>query len=474
MSAPQPEANVLHLGSTPARTVLKLAWPTILEQIAFTLLQFADTAMVGALGADCTAAIGIAAPLTWLIGGLTAAVGVGFSVQVAQRIGAGEYAAAEDVIRQVFLLSLLLGGLLTGLCLLAAPVFPALMGAEPQVIPHAAAYLSAISFSALVNMLEVSVSSVLRCMGNTRAPMAANLTAILANIVLNYLLIFPPHTVTLGSAVLAVPGMNMGVAGAAWGTVIAIGISAALVLTAVLSPKSALRLRLHGGLRFTAPVLQRAARIGLPVVLERAATSIGQILFLRLVATMGTVAVASHHLAVSAESISYLPAFGFSVAATTLVGQAVGAGLPEESRRFGNISARMGLICMTASGVVLFLLAGPLISLFSPDPAVISLGRDLLRIVAFAQPMQAWAIVYSGALRGAGNSRWAFYISLLGVWGVRLGLSALSVLVFGAGLRTAWVVMVLDLTFRGVVSRRYWNRAGYSGAPDPSERFGTE
>ncbi len=458
----QPSVNVLHLGKTPTRTVLKLAWPTILEQIAFTVLQFTDTAMVGALGAAYSAAVGISSPFFWMVNGLIGAASTGFSIQVAQAVGAGDHPKAQRVLQHSFVVCLGIGGLACAACFGFSFFFPALMGAQPEVLPMARDYMMVLSLSTLFNAFEMSSSSSLRCMGNTRAPMAANLVAIVLNIGVNYLLIFPTHTVTLGGGSFTVWGAGMGVAGAAWGTTVSIGVAGILVFLPLISKNNPLRLVLDRQLlQFERPVLDAALRLGVPVALERGITSLGQIFFLRIVSSLGTVAVAAHHIAVSAEGLSYLPAFGFSVSATTLVGQAVGANLPQESKRFGNISARLGLLCMTATGVILFVFSDGLMSLFTPDAAVIALGGQVLRVVAFAQPMQAFSIIYSGALRGAGNSRWPFYISLVGVWGIRLVLGCLFVFVLHLGLAGAWLAMLIDLCFRGVASWRRFARGGW-------------
>ena len=453
--------NVLELGKTPASTVLKLSWPTILEQIAFTVLNFADTAMVGVLGAACTAAVGITAPVLWLVNGIIAAVSVGFSVQVAQDVGAGDLDRASSVIRQAFVFSALSGGALTLICFLLTPVLPALMGAEDQVLPLAGQYFGVVCFSFFFNSLETVMAATLRCMGNTRTPMTANIIAIVLNIFLNWLFIFPPLTVQIGGNSFTIPRAGMGPAGAALGTVLSIGAATVLILLPLLRGKSGLKLSLGGKFSFDGPVLVRAAFLGIPVALERITMSLGQVAYLRIVSTMGTTAVAAHHLAVQAESLSYLPSFGFSVAATTLVGQSVGASQPEKGLNFGRIAVHMGFACMSVTGVVLFVVAAPIISIFTRDAAVIALGASLLRVVAFAQPGEAWANIYTGALRGAGDSRWPFYINLVGVWGIRVLLAVIFVFGFGLGLQWVWVAMFADLTFRGIVCRRRFLRQNW-------------
>ena len=139
----------------------------------------------------------------------------------------------------------------------------------------------------------------------------------------------------------------------------------------------------------------------------------------------------------------------------------MGASQPEKGLNFGRIAANMGFACMSVTGVLLFVLAAPIISIFTRDAAVIALGASLLRVVAFAQPGEAWANIYTGALRGAGDSRWPFYINLVGVWGIRVLLAVIFVFGFGLGLQWVWVAMFADLTFRGIVCRRRFLRQNW-------------
>ena len=454
-------ANVLELGRTPAHTILRLSWPAILEQIAFTVLNFADTAMVGVLGAVYTAAVGITAPIIWLTGGIIAAVSVGFSVQVAQRVGSGELEDAGRAAAQSLLAAMAAGLLLLGLGLAVTPYLPGWLGAQPEVIPMASQYFFVMCFSFFANSLVVTISSVLRCVGDTKSPMWANMLAIVVNIVFNYLFIYPTHTLTLFGRSVTVWGAGLEVAGAALGSVLAIVVAVLLLLPPLLGNRRGLHITLAAVLRPHRPTLRRAWELGLPVFCERVTLALGQVAFMRIISGLGTTALAAHHLAVQAESLSYMPAFGFSIAATTLVGQSIGAGDPQRARTFGRLAANMSAGLMGITGAVLFFGGGWLVSLFTRDAAVISLGHALLCIVAFAQPPQAYAIAYAGALRGAGDSRWPFYINLVGVWGIRVLLCALFVFGFGWGLRSAWIAMLADLAFRGAVCRkRFLNSVG--------------
>lgn len=447
-------ANVLNLGRTPSATVLKLSWPSILEQMAFTVLNFADTAMVGVLGAVFTAAVGITAPVLWLANGIIAAVSVGFSVQVAQLVGSGDLPRASKVASQSLSISLLAGVIIAAVGMLISPFLPIWLGAEGEVIPLASQYFIIMSLCCFFNSMQVNLSSILRCTGDTTSPLAANSTAIVLNVLLNWLFIFPARDISLFGQSFHIWGAGLGVAGAAWGSLLATAVATLMLVKPMLDGRRGIKLSMADTLHFDREILTRAKELGVPVGLERITLSLGQVVFIRMVSTMGTSAVAAHHLAIQAESLSYMPSFGFSMAATTLVGQSIGSADPARARRFGRIASNMGAVCMAATGLLLFAFAEPIIGLFTRDLAVIALGGILLRIVAFAQPMEAYATIYAGALRGAGDSKWPFYINLVGVWGFRIGLSVIFVFAFGWGLPALWVAMLCDLTFRGIVCRK--------------------
>lgn len=203
---------------------------------------------------------------------------------------------------------------------------------------------------------------------------------------------------------------------------------------------------------FDKEIYSGACSVGIPIALERLTISIGQIAYMRIISGMGTMYVAAHHLANQAESLSYLPCFGFSVAATTLVGQAMGAKDYESARRFGSIAAKIGIAMSLVASAILFFGGKPIISVFSSDPVIINMGGNLLKIVALGQQFQAASIIYAGGIRGTGESRAPFYIGLTGIWGIRIVLCLIFVFVFKMKLYAAWVAMLIDMIYRGYLT----------------------
>lgn len=429
--------------------ILLLAWPAIVEQLMITLVQYVDTAMVGSLGSVATAAVGLTASTTWLFGGMFNAASIGFSVQVAQHLGAGRQKQARDVTWQALRFVGIFGLLMGSIAFALSFPLPAMLGAEAAVQPQASLYFRIIACTMPFTLGANMFSAILRCAGDTRTPMVLNLMINILNVILNFFFIYPSRTLTVFGSSLSVWGAGWGVGGAAFAS----GCSTALVfflfIMVLIRRPSPVQMKWAERCGFRKDCLLAVWRLGLPAALERATLCVAQIVITAVITGIGTVAVAANHLAVTAESISYLPASGVAVAGTTLVGQAMGAGRKDLAKRFARMVSWMGIAIMTLGGAVLFTLAPQLIMIFSKDPEVISLGAQVLRIVAFAEPLFGASIVASGALRGAGDSRGPFYISLATMWGVRITLSLL--LAGQLGLVGVWLAMAAELCARGLI-----------------------
>lgn len=444
--------SVLNLGKTPVHTVLLLAWPAILEQLMFTMLHYVDTAMVGAVGAQATASVGISASSMWMINGFFAAVGIGFSIQVAHAIGATDYNRARSVVRQSVLAVLLLGALATVLCQMIGGPLPLWLGIEPALADDASAYFKILTSVMLLHMGSAVFSAILRCGGDTKTPMILNAITNILNIILNTLFIFPTKVYSTFLGEFTLPGLGMGVRGAALASAISMGIVGALLLLCVFRLRGELKIDFHQDWRFDAPVWRSAAFYGIPAAFERIAVAAGQMVFTTFVSRLGTIALASHTLANAAESISYLPATGVSYAATTLVGQAKGAGDRKVATKFARISMIIGIVMLTFMGVLLFFGSNWLISIFTRDLAVIALGGAVLKIEALVQPLFGAEIVLAGAMRGGGDARFQLWIGLLCTCVVRLVVAYVLAFGFGMGLYGIWCGMAADIGLRGVLN----------------------
>lgn len=445
-------------GSNPRMKVMwHLSWPAIIEQVLATMVSYVDTAMVGVLGAAATASVSVNASSIWLINGILAGIGVGYSVQVSNAIGAEDDARARRIIRQGILATVVCGMAALLLFQLLAPFIPVWLGAEPSVRPTATAYLRWYTLCMPFAAASAIFSAILRCMGNTKTPLIFNFSANLINLVLNFFLIYETRTVTVGGFSLTVPGAGLGVAGAAIASAVAWAFAGSMLLYAGIRQGPRFQVRFREGFRPDSSIIQMALHLGLPSALERATINLGQIVMTALVASIGTVALAANQIATTTEGLCYLPAYGISYASVALVGQSVGARSAENARAYGSLSAKVALVLCTGLAVLLFLFAPALASLFNSDPQVVEQSALMLRIVCFAEPFFALSIVLSSNLRGAHDVRYPMVVGLICMWGVRIVLAPILVIYGKLGLAGVWIAMSVDLILRGILCTHRWH-----------------
>ena len=437
---------------SPIRVILYLTWPLFLEQILTTLVSYADTAMVGALGVNATASVSISNSFVFLINGVVMALGVGITAYVARCVGAKEYEGAKAYIRHALLLLLYVGVPISGLLIGFHRLIPQWMGAEPEILDSAANYLLITSLFRICNLATMMLSGVFRGRGDTKTPLHINIAVNLINVAGNYLLINPRHTVRLFSLALSVPGAGLGVTGAALSTGFSWLVGAALMITLLYTKKDPTRISLRDSMRLDLPLIRRVVDISVPAMLERFCMSTAGIVVSRAVASLGTVVFAANSVYITAESISFMPGFAFATAATTLVGQALGAGKKELAEKFAYKTVAVGAAILTFSGAMIYIFARQLVSLFTPDPNAVELAVTCLHQVAFIQPIQVTAWILAGALRGAGDTKWPFYITAVCNWGIRTLGAYLCIRVFHLGLPEAVLCACADSAVRAVLT----------------------
>lgn len=436
--------------SRQLRLAATLSIPSIMAQISAIIMQYIDASMVGRLGAGAAASIGLVTTSTWIFFGLCSAASAGFSVQVAHRLGAGDSGGARSVFRQSLLATLIYSVLLAAIGLAISRPLPAWLGGEEAIRPAATAYFAI--FMAAIPMIQYSflTSGMLRCSGNMVLPGVMGVAVCVLDVIFNFLLIFPTRVLTVCSLSFTMPGAGMGVAGAALGSMSAEAVTVAVMLWYLWrrSPDLALHGR-RGGFALRRDCLRRAFRIGLPMGVERFLTSGAQVMITVIVAPLGACAIAANAFAVTAESICYMPGYGISDAATTLVGQSLGAGRKTLARQMAFTCVGMGMAVMTVLGVVMYVAAPLMIGIMTPVPEIVSLGVDALRTEAWAEPMYAASIVAYGVFVGAGDTVLPAVMNLGCMWVIRISLAALLAPAYG--LHGVWVAMCVELCCRGAL-----------------------
>lgn len=429
--------------------IIKLSIPSILAQISATIMQYIDAAMVGSLGTNATGAIGLVASTTWLFNGLGMAAATGFSVQVAQLIGAERGAEAKNVLRQSLIVCFLFGLLMGTIGSLISPHLPIWLGGKEEVIPGAHSYFLVFATAIPFNLMRVLTGNMLQCAGDMRTPSILNASMCGLDVIFNYFLIFPTRTVSLFGAEFTVWGAGNGVAGAAMGTALSEVVVAFIMLFVVCFRSPALRITKGGSWRLTVPCLRTALKVAIPIAVERGILGAAQVTATRITAPLGTVAVAANSLAVTAESLCYMPGYGIGSAATTLVGQSMGARRKDLARGFARASTWLGMAIMGGIAVLLFFLAPFMFMMLTPVPEIRDLGTSVLRIVMIAEPFFGASIVAAGALRGAGDTVGPSLLNLISMWGVRITLA--TILAPRMGLHGVWLAMTIELTVRGIL-----------------------
>ena len=415
--------------------IVLLSVPGILAQMTSVLMFYIDAAMVGHLGANESASIGLVESSTWLFGSITGATSMGFSVQVAHFIGANDFEAARRVLRQSLVCCMIWALMISTTSLIIAPHLPYWLGGTEEIARDASLYFAIFGVAGIFFQMEGLAGSMLKCSGNMKIPSMLNIGMCVMDVVFNYLFIYI---------------LDLGVMGAAIGTGVAMLITAGLMMYFLLVRSKMLALVGHpGSFKPREDTIRTAFKIGAPMGLQHMLMGGAQVVSTLIVAPLGTISIAAHSLAITVESLCYMPGFGIAEAATTLVGQGIGAGQKLLTRSFAYLSVGLGIAVMTVMGVLMWIFAPELMSIMSPVEEVINMGTEVLRIEAWAEPMFAVAIVANGVFIGAGDTIIPAIMSLSSMWAVRLTLAA--TLAPKYGLKGVWTAMAIELTFRGII-----------------------
>ncbi len=421
-------------------TILTLAWPTMLEQLMQTAVQYIDTAMVGTLGTQATAAVGSTGTVNWLIGSTISAVGVGFLSYIAKAYGAKEQTAVRRAVAQAALITLVLGIFFTVLAVSLSGVIPVWMQVDPGIQKMASAYFLILYLPMQPRTASIIFGTVLRSAGDTRTPMKIGLLVNLINVALNFLLIYPTRQITLFSLPFTVYGAGLGVIGAAVASAIAFT-AGGLCITVVLWRHPLVSPR---GERFAPDmeILRPCLRVAFPNMLQRFGTSLGYVAFASMINSLGEVSTAAHTIANTVESAFYIPGFGMQTAAATLAGNAFGAKDEKRMRGLASMFIPLETVLMVGSGACLFLAAPFLMGLFSAQGEVIALGATVLRMVAVSEPFYGFSIIIEGLMMGVGRTKRPFVYNIIGMWLVRIAGTFICTQVLGLGLIQAWACMI--------------------------------
>lgn len=420
--------------------IFSLAWPTMLEQLMQTAVQYIDVAMVGALGTQATAAVGATSTINWLVNSTVSAVGVGFLAYISQACGAGDRDRAKRASAQSVLAVLVLGVFFTALTLGLSGLVPVWMQVDPEIQDISSLYFFIIYSPMLFRAATIIFGTVLRSAGDTKTPMWAGISVNIINVVLNFFLIFPSRTVDVWGLSLYLPGAGWGVIGA--GIASAVSFAAGGVIITVKLLRHKLISPVGYSIRPDKSVLLPCLKVALPNCVQRFGTSLGYVVFAAMINSLGEASTAAHTIANTVESAFYIPGYGMQSAAATLAGNAWGAKDRGRIQELTKMILPVEVLLMILSGALLFAFAPAMMALFSEDQQVILMGSIVLRLVALSEPFYGVSIIVEGMMQGMGSTMIPFVSNIAGMWLVRIVGTWICIYLLDMGLVAAWGCMI--------------------------------
>jgi putative MATE family efflux protein len=451
MSArPSPPITLTTLPPTASRIdlmriVWSLAWPAIMTFGLESLVGLVDTLMVGRLGAAAVAGVGVGTQILHAVSVLNMALATGTVALVARHVGANQRHTAEAVLVQSLYVAALMGLLVAVPVAWWAPALVSVFRVDADVLEAGTGFVRMIMLGVPSMAVFAVVAAGLRGAGDMRTPLAIGALVNVLNVAAAYVLIFGK---------LGLPAM--GVRGAAMATAIAFTAGALLGLGSLLRPASVLRLR-RASLRPDLDLGRRIVAVGSPTGIEQLLMQVGFLLYLGIAAGYGTNAVAAYFIGVRILALSFLPGFGFSAAASTIVGQQLGARQLRSAERSGWEANRLAMVSMSLAGIVIFAFARPIAELFIDDPAVVRDAVSFIHMLAIAQPLMAADATLGGALRGAGDTRFPLLTVIVAFYGARLGAAWLAADVLSLSLSWVWAALLGDYLVRAVLKAWRFN-----------------
>lgn len=431
--------------------ILALAWPAILRLFLQSIVGMVDVMMVGRIGTSAIASVDMSNRLVFVMLGALMSLTIGSTTLVAHHVGAGEKEKANNIMWQslmgAMIVSLILA--ITGF-LFSRELLHFMMvlmeDSDLYILNQGSIYLRIVFISMVFSLPTMVINSVFQGLGDMKTPLIIMVITNIVNVLMNYLLIF---------GIWIFP--EMGIIGAALGTALGRVVGLIVGLTILTKGKSGIKIVWKSlSLKIDMFVIKSLLRIGIPASIEQLVRQSSQILYTMLVAGLGTVTLAANAITMNISSLAFMPGFGFGLAATTLVGQSLGAGKPELASKYGRQTTILTVVLMGSASILMYLFSGPIIGLYSDDPEVILLASQTLRIFVMYQPFFGIFMVLAGGLRGAGDTKWVMYATIMGNWIFRMSFTLLFIFIMDLGLRGIWFAMGIDVIIRSaLIIRRF-------------------
>lgn len=423
------------------RTFFNVAWPSALETLLVGLIGSVDTIMVGGLGEGAIAAVGITNQPKFILLAMIFSLNVGITAVVARRKGAGDIAGANHTLRIGILLSGIISFFMALIGFIFASPILTFAGAEASYLLDAIIYFRILMVSIFFSALNLTINAAWRGSGNTKIAMRTNIVSNLVNIVFNFLLIngigfFP----------------RLGVAGAAIATSLGAIVACAMSFVSLFQEDKFLSLRMKSSWKINKNILAPISKVSSSAFVEQVFMRIGFFAYAIIVAKLGTTSYATHLICMNILNLSFSFGDGFAIAASSLVGQSLGAKRPDMAIIYGKTGQRISFIISSLLFVFFIFSREMLVSLFSDEPTIIALGAGIMIIIAFTTHAQTSQVVISGCLRGAGDTVFVATTSFISVAIIRPILTYLLCFPLGLGLYGAWFALTVDQLIRLILN----------------------
>ena len=436
------------LGSLPTtREVYKnsfnMSWPCAFEAVLVSLVGSIDIMMVGGLGAEAIAAVGLTNQPKFVLLAMIFSLNVGVTAIVARRKGAEDFKGANNCLKQSIILSFIISLIMAISGYIFANEIMLFAGAGEDVINDSVAYYKILMVSIVFTSLSLTINAAQRGVGNTKISMRTNVVANIVNLIFNYFLI---------NGVWIFPRLE--VRGAAIATTLGSIVGFLMSVFSVYYNTRILDLRGKGNWKFDKATMKAFLSISGSSVVEQVFMRIGFFSFAIIVAALGTIAFATHQICMNVINLSFCFGDGLSAAAASLVGQNLGAKRPDKAKIYGKTGQRMAFIISTVLFFVFILARKQIIMLFNSEEHIVSLGGMIMIIIAFTTHAQTSQTVYNGCLRGAGDTKFVALISFISIALIRPGLAWILCFPANLGLKGAWIALFADQTMRYILGKK--------------------
>lgn len=433
------ELQYKNIKNSTREDVINIAWPVLVELLLGSMFSMIDMMMLGrisdgALAAASVAAVGITNQPLFIGQSLVQALNVGGTAMIARYLGSGKNEKIETTLKHVMLLSLVVLAIpLALLGIVFTDSIMSFMGAKPDSLNAGRMYFKVIMIGFIFQSFNMSISAALRGIGETKIPMKINLQANFLNVIGNALLIY---------GLFGFP--KLGITGAGISTALSNVIASVLLFRYILKGESIIKFNVKNPFKFDKDIMYNLVKIGVPASLEQMVLRIGVLLFVKIVAGLGTVIYAAHQIALNILSLSFQPGQAFGIASSALVGRSLGNKEFSKAEDYGKETRKIGSLISTFMAVIFFFFGPQLVGLYTNNGEIIQKSSAALKIIALVQPFQSSQLILAGGLRGAGDTFWPLVATFFGVILIRVVLAHIFVNIYGYGLTGAWMAVFLD------------------------------